>query len=263
MGEGLYRRGNSASLVPFSTGSMREPRPSTTSPHPHSVSLDMAIGQGQGASRQAGLCVLVKAEAEGVADDELLHDEGPTEPGHSVLQGDKAHEVKVELGVVPGAGIELAQDESGGELPQVGPERVDEAAHQQRAAAPQAQVHALHDQDGGAVDEERPHARDPRELPVKVHHELPGRSEHHLTEVAVDGIQVPAGQRRQGLRGSHGSDWGQLLETQRTQVMGGGSEPLLLPSPCPAQVSDVTRVAWIPNPCLPFSLVTNHSLDRM
>ncbi|KAL0602202.1 hypothetical protein AAY473_028400 [Plecturocebus cupreus] len=150
------------------------------------------------------------AEAEGVADDELLHDEGPTEPGHGVLQGDEAHEVKVELGVVPGAGVELAQDEAGGELPQVGPERVDDAAQEQRAAAAQPQVHALHDEYGGAVDKEGPHARDPWELPVQVHHELPGRREHHLAEVAMDGVQVPAGQRRQGLGRRHGADWGWL-----------------------------------------------------
>ena len=206
----LYRGGNPTSLVPLSTGSMRAPggpTPAAPPPHPNSVSLDVAIGQGQGPAGLPGLGILVEAEAEGVADDELLHDEGPAEPGHSVLQGDEAHEVKVELGVVPGAGVELAQDEAGGELPQVGPERVDEAAHQQRAAATQAQVHALHDEDGRAVDEERPHARDPRELPVKVHHELPGRREHHLAEIAMDGVQVPAGQRRQGLGGSHGADW--------------------------------------------------------
>lgn len=187
-------------------------RPPTARPAaPHSVSLDVAIGQGQGASMQPGLCVLVKAEAEGIADDKLLHDEGPAEPGHGVLQGDEAHEVKVELRVVPGASVELAQDEAGGELPQVGPERVDEAAYQQRAAAPQAQVHALHNQDGGTVDEERPYTCDPWKLPVKVHHELPGCREHHLAEVAVDGIQIPARQRCQRLRGSHGSDRGQLL----------------------------------------------------
>ena len=164
-------------------------------------------GVGPVSQGRPGVGLLVKAQPERVADHQPLHDEGGAEPGQGVLGCDQAHEVVLELGVVPGAGVELAQEQTCAKLPQVGPERVDDTSQQGGAAAAQLQVHVLHDQDACPVDEECPHAGHARELPVAVDHELPGGCEHDLTEVAVDGIQVPARQHRQwfgGCRGRHG-----------------------------------------------------------
>lgn len=159
--------------------------------------------------RPAVLSPLMEAQPQRLADDQALHNEGGAEPRHGILGRDQSHEVVAELCVVPGAGIKLAQQQPRAKLPQVRPQRVDEAAHKHRAAAAQPQVHALHDQDAGAVDEERPHAGYAGEFPVAVDHKLPGGGEHDLAEVAVDGVQVPAGQGRQRdrslgvLRGRH------------------------------------------------------------
>lgn len=142
--------------------------------------------------RPAILRPLVEAQPQSFADDKALHDEGGAEPRHSVLGCDQAHEVVAELGVVPGAGVELAQKQPRAELPQVSPQCVDDAAQQSRATASQLQVHLLHDEDAGAVDEEGPHAGDARKLPVAVNHKLPGCGEHYFAEVAMDGVKVPA-----------------------------------------------------------------------
>lgn len=135
---------------------------------------------------------LVEAQPQGFVDNEAFHNEGCAEPRHGVLGCDQPHEVVAELGVVPGAGVELAQKQTRAKLPQVSPQRVDATAQQNGAAATQLQVHLLHDDDAGAVDEERPHAGDARKLPVAVNHELPGCSEHDFTEVAMNGVKVPA-----------------------------------------------------------------------
>lgn len=146
----------------------------------------------------------MKPQPQSSSNNQSLHDEGGAEPGHGVLQRDQPHEVVPELRVVPGAGVELAQQEARAELPQVRPERVYEAAQQDGAAVSQPEVHALHDEDARAVDEERPHAGHTRELPVVVDDELPGRGEHDLAEVAVDGVEVPAGQGGERDRGRGG-----------------------------------------------------------
>lgn len=187
------------------------PGPSAPPPSPAGSSPATA-GGGTGVlavRRPAVLGPLVEAQPQRLADDQALHDEGGAEPRHGVLGGDQSHEVVAELRVVPGTGVELAQQQPRAELPQVRPQRVDEAAQQHRTAGAQPQVHALHDQDAGAVDEERPHAGHAGELPVAVDHKLPGGGEHDLAEVAVDGVEVPAGQggQRDGslgaLRGRH------------------------------------------------------------
>lgn len=133
----------------------------------------------------------MEAQPQGFADHQALDDEGGAEPRHSVLGCDQSHEVVAKLGVVPGTGVELLQKQPSPELPQVGPQRVDEAAQQNGAAVAQLQVHLLHDEDAGAVDEERPHAGHAGELPVAVDHKLPCCCEHHFTEVAMNGVKVP------------------------------------------------------------------------
>lgn len=148
--------------------------------------------------RVAVLRALVEPQPQRSPDHQGLHDEGGAEPGHGVLQRDQPHEVVAELRVVPGAGVELPQQVARPELPEVSPEGVDQAAQQDGAAAPQFQVHALDDEDAGAVDEEGPHAGHAGEFPVAVHGELPGRREHDLAEVAVDGVEVPARRGREG-----------------------------------------------------------------
>ena len=64
---------------------------------------------------------LVEAQPQGLADNQALHYEGGAEPGHGVLGRDESHEVVAKLGVVPGAGVELAQQQPRAELPQVRP----------------------------------------------------------------------------------------------------------------------------------------------
>lgn len=126
-----------------------------------------------------------------------LHDERGAEPRHGVLQGNEPHEVIPKLRVVPGAGIELAEQKPRPELPQVRPERVDYAAQQNGTPVSHFEVHALHDKDACPVDEQSPHAGDSWEFPVAVDHKFPRGRKHDLTEVAVDGVEVPAGQGRE------------------------------------------------------------------
>lgn len=168
-----------------------------------SVILDVPIGRSSGFHGSSRISLLVKAKPEGVSDDELLDDEGSTEPGQAVLQGDQAHEIIVKFGVVPWAGVELEQDKACEELPGVGPECIDETANQNVAAVLELQVHALYDQDGRAVDEEGPDTGDARELPVEVNYKFPGSREHHLAEVAMDGVEVPAREHCQGFDSCH------------------------------------------------------------
>lgn len=140
----------------------------------------------------------METQPKSFADDQALHNEGGAEPRHSILSCDQSHEVIAELGVVPGASVELAQQQPGAKFPQVRPQGVDDAAQQHWAAAAQLQVHPFHNQDACAVDKERPHAGHARELPVTVHHKLPGSREHDLAEVSMDGVEVPAGQSGEG-----------------------------------------------------------------
>lgn len=139
----------------------------------------------------------IEAQPQGFADNKALHDERGAEPRYGVLGRDQPHEVVAELGVVPGTGIELPKQQPRPKLPQVGPQSVDDAAQQHGAAAAQLQVHPLYNEDAGAVDEEGPHAGHTGEFPVAVDHKLPGSSEHHFTEVAMDGVEVPAGESRE------------------------------------------------------------------
>lgn len=84
------------------------------------------------------------------------------------------------------------------------------------------QIHLLHNEDGGAIDEECPHAGNTWELPVEVDHKLPGSCEHDLTEIAMNGIEVPSGESSQRFCRSHPSAHtlvGTLKQRQREESM--------------------------------------------
>lgn len=123
--------------------------------HPPLICFHVSIGARR-ISRPRRVPVLrslVKPQPQRSANHQRLHDERGAVPRHGILQRDEPHEVIPELRVVPGAGVELAQQKARPELPHVRPQRVDEAAEQDRAAVSQREVHPLHDQDARPVDE--------------------------------------------------------------------------------------------------------------
>ena len=118
---------------------------------------------------------------------EELEVECPQEPQGGVLQCDQAHGVIGKGGVVPGAGIEVAEDQSTGELPQVGGQDIDGTP--QEEVCPQrleTAVETLQPQERPqAIGEEGPDGGITLKGPVSRGNELPESSKHHLHEHAV------------------------------------------------------------------------------
>lgn len=156
-----------------------------------------------------------------------FHGCGPAEPGHGVPRVMRPMK-SARTGVVPGAGVNWRRMKPVVNSPQVGPERVDEAAGSSGQRPRRLRgAHALH---GMRMDvpqmKRRPHASHPRELPVKVHHLTPRPP---ATSPRQDSrgwrVRYSADSAGQGLGGSHSRGPGTKGHT------GEGAEGLPPPSP--------------------------------
>lgn len=108
-------------------------------------------------------------------------------PARQVQQRDEAHEVVGVVGVVPGAGSELPEDQAPGELPGVDKADVEGEPPPRAPASPEVQVEVelLHQEAAAAVHQEGPQGRVATQGPVRLLHQVKNRGEDHLIQKAV------------------------------------------------------------------------------
>lgn len=130
--------------------------------------------------------------------------ETQADPPREVEEGDESHEVVGVVGVVPGAGVELPQNQTPGELPGVDEADVDGEPPQGPPASAEVQmkVELLHHEAAAPIHDEGPQRRVSAEAPVRLLHQVEQGGEEHLIQEAVHPKEEEPGKPWQGLEGS-------------------------------------------------------------
>lgn len=110
-----------------------------------------------------------------------------THPAWQVKEGDESHEVVRIVGVIPGAGVKLPEDQTPGELPGVDEADVDGEPPPRPPASAEVQVKVklFHHETAAPVHHERPQGRVTAEGPVRLLHQVEYGSENHLVQKAM------------------------------------------------------------------------------
>lgn len=122
------------------------------------------------------------------------------QPAWQVQQGDQPHHIVGVVGVVPGAGVKLPEQQAPAELPGVDEADVDgePAAGAPASAEVQVEVELLHHEAAAAVHQEGPHGRVSTQAPVRFLHQAEHWCEKHLVQEAVHPKEEEARKARQG-----------------------------------------------------------------
>ena len=126
--------------------------------------------------------------------------EAEAQPGRQVQQGDQAHHIVGVVGVIPGAGVKLPEEQAPAELPGVDEADVEgqPAAGAPASAEVQVEVELLHHEAAAAVHQEGPQGRVSTQAPVRLLHQAEHGREKHLVQEAVHPKEEEACKAGQG-----------------------------------------------------------------
>lgn len=122
------------------------------------------------------------------------------QPGRQVQQGDQAHHIVGVVGVIPGAGVKLPEEQAPAELPGVDEADVEgePAASAPASVEVQVEVELLHHEAAAAVHQEGPQGCVSTQAPVRLLHQAEHWCEKHLVQEAVHPKEEEARKAGQG-----------------------------------------------------------------